>query len=122
MPATQKDEGSRWHGPDLLPNEFDIPLPVDREANQVSLGTAEIDGTAGPLAEICDLHRPATRLQNGCDQLKPQGREEPRVEPVTFVGVDAEGMVVHRSVPPLQLFSSNFLFHCRYSWPTPRGF
>jgi len=95
VPAAQKDEGPRPHGADLLADEFDVAFPVHREADQVRPGTAEIDGAAGSLPEIHDLQRSATRLQNRRDQLKPQRGEEPRMEPVVAVGVNAEDMVIY---------------------------
>jgi hypothetical protein len=80
-------------------DKFDITFPINREADQVGIGTAKVDGVTGPLAEVDDLQRPATRFQNGRDQLKPQGWEEPRMEPVTEVGIDAEGMVIRQHLP-----------------------
>jgi len=91
----KKPEGSLTHRADLLADEFDVAFPVHREADQVRLGTAEIDGAAGSLPEIHDLQRSATRLQNRRDQFKPQRGEEPCMEPVVAVGVNAEDTVIY---------------------------
>ena len=109
VPATQEDKGSFRHGPDLPTDEFDIAFPVNRETDKVGLGTAEIDGAAGALTEIHNLQRLAARLQNGRDQLKPQGRKESGVEPVAVVGVDAKDMVIHRYTSPDATSSVVFL-------------
>ena len=106
VPSPEKDEGPRRDGPDLLADELHVALPVDGEADQVRLRAKEVRGPPGLLPQVDDVDPAAARLEHRGDQLETDRRQRAGITGVVTVGIYAEGMLVHGSVPPAGLLTS----------------
>ncbi len=96
VPAAQDGQYPRRHGADLVAHERGIAVPVDREADQVRLRPEKIPRAARFLAQVHKVQAAGKRLDDGCDVLQPQRRNEPDAPLVAAVGIDAENVFESR--------------------------